>query len=75
MGYKNIAVEGVVPPFYRMLETKALTEPMFGVYLNRVGQKPTQGMLTFGGVDSRFFTGEIQWVRTVDSYIKPVRPR
>lgn len=35
MGYDNIAVDGVEPPFYNIIQQKLLEKNVFGFYLNR----------------------------------------
>lgn len=63
LGYPSIAVEHVVPPIYRLWEKGVLDEPVFSFYLNKASNAthPT-GMMTLGGVDEQYYTGDITWV-------------
>ena len=44
MGYSNIAVDGVVPPFYNLVKQGQVDKAVFSFYLNRdVNDKVTGG--------------------------------
>jgi saccharopepsin len=60
LGYSSIAVAGVVPPFYRLVEEKLIDEPVFAFYLNDANAGG-QGMLSLGGADQSYYTGNITW--------------
>lgn len=47
LGYDSIAVQGVVPPFYNMVEQNLVDEPIFSFYLSDSG-----GELVLGGIDT-----------------------
>ncbi|KAL1917766.1 uncharacterized protein VTP21DRAFT_3600 [Calcarisporiella thermophila] len=63
LGYDRIAVQHVVPPFYKMLEQKLLDEPIFSVWLNggAEGEDSNGGELVFGGTDPAHYSGDIHW--------------
>lgn len=61
MGFDRISVNGIVPPFYNMINQKLLDEPVFAFYLS--DQADDKGgdtsSVTFGGVDKDAYTGKI----------------
>jgi saccharopepsin len=56
LGYDRISVNGIVPPFYKMLEQKLIDEPVFAFYL---ADDKGESEVTFGGVDSDKYKGKI----------------
>jgi saccharopepsin len=66
LGYDRIAVKGVVPPFYNMVNRGLIREPMFAFWLNSVANGGDEeghgGELTLGGTDSKHYSGSIHWV-------------
>lgn len=62
MGYPEISVGKVTPPFQKMLEQNLLPEPVFSFWLNRKAESPVGGELVLGGVDPDHFVGEHTWV-------------
>ncbi|RKO90110.1 aspartic peptidase domain-containing protein [Blyttiomyces helicus] len=60
LAYKNIAVEGAVPPFYKMVDQKLLDEPLFGAWFGDTADGEG-GEITFGAVDHEHFTGPFTW--------------
>lgn len=65
MGYMNIAVDQVVPPFYNLFEQGLIEEPTFGFYLARAGSAQAGGQLVLGGVDTQLFSGNLTYVPIV----------
>ena len=55
MAYDTIAVNGVVPPFYAMVNQGLLDEPVFSFYLG--SSEEEGGVATFGGIDESHSTG------------------
>lgn len=62
MGYQEISVDGVVPPFYNMISQKLVDEPVFSFWLNRNATDPHGGELLLGGIDQAKYTGDITYV-------------
>jgi len=61
MGYKEISVDGVIPPFYNMVSQKLVEQPVFSFWLNRNASESEGGELMLGGIDSDKFTGDITY--------------
>lgn len=62
MGFPEIAVGKVRPPFQNMLDQGLIDDPVFSFWLNRrVGDEPG-GELVLGGVDDRHYIGQHTWV-------------
>lgn len=58
LGYDTISVNGIVPPFYKMVEQKLVDEPVFAFYLaDTNGESESEVM--FGGVDKDKYKGKI----------------
>jgi len=69
MGYQEISVDGVVPPFYNMVSQKLVDSPVFSFWLNRNATDPDGGELLLGGIDKSKYTGDISYVPvTVKGY-------
>jgi len=62
MGYQEISVDGVVPPFYNMVSQKLVEQPVFSFYLNRNASGSEGGELLLGGIDAAKYTGDISYV-------------
>lgn len=59
LAYDTISVNGIVPPFYQMINQKLLDEPVFAFYLGKSEQDG--GEAVFGGVDANHYTGKITY--------------
>ncbi|KAL2163490.1 hypothetical protein VTH06DRAFT_5548 [Thermothelomyces fergusii] len=56
LGYDRISVNGIVPPFYKMVEQKLIDEPVFAFYL---ADNNGESEVVFGGVDHDKYKGKI----------------
>jgi len=60
LGFDTISVDGMVPPFYNMIEQGLLDEPVFAFYLgNTANGDGDESEATFGGVNKDHYTGKI----------------
>ena len=58
LGYDTIAVNGIPPPFYNMIDQDLLDEPVFAFYLGDTA-KGTDSVCTFGGIDKKAYSGKM----------------
>ncbi|KAI1112369.1 aspartic peptidase domain-containing protein [Nemania sp. NC0429] len=58
LGYDRISVNGIVPPFYQLVNQKLIDEPVFSFYLNSESGSDDSEVV-FGGVDKDHYTGKI----------------
>ncbi|XP_039952648.1 lysosomal aspartic protease-like [Bactrocera tryoni] len=65
MGYQQIAVDNVVPPFYNLYTQGLIDSPVFAFYLTSNGTSTQGGELTLGGVDTNHYVGELTYVPVV----------
>ena len=61
MGYPSLARGGVTPLFNQMMEQGVVTDPMFSFWISKNRTSSVGGLLTLGGYNSQFFTGDIAW--------------
>jgi len=62
MSYSSISVNGVPPVFNNMIAQGLVQDPLFSFWLSRDPNAPKGGEITFGGVDTDLYTGDITWV-------------
>ena len=76
LGHDVVAVNHIVPPFYNMINQGLLDEPVVSFYFGNSSAKDDRSQVTFGGIDRRYYTGEIvripvcrkgQWDVTFDA--------
>jgi saccharopepsin len=56
LGYDRISVNGIVPPFYNMINQKLLDDPVFAFYLS---DEDEGSEATFGGINKDHYEGKI----------------
>lgn len=59
LGYDTISVNGIVPPFYQMVDQKLIDEPVFAFYL---ADAEGESEAVFGGVDKAHYEGKIEYI-------------
>ncbi|KAM0324817.1 hypothetical protein ACHAQA_007783 [Verticillium albo-atrum] len=59
LGYDTISVNKIVPPFYQMVNQKAVDEPVFAFYLGDTNEEGDESEVVFGGVDESHYEGKI----------------
>lgn len=62
LGYREISVGNVTPPFYKMVEQDLVQKAVFSFYLNRNTSATDGGEIIFGGVDQEKYTGDFSYV-------------
>ena len=62
LGFQEISVGQIVPPFYNMLSQGQIPEPLFSFYFNRDPSAPSGGEMVLGGVNPAHFVGAHTWV-------------
>lgn len=58
MGFDRLSVNGIVPPFYQMVNQGLIDEPVFAFYLSSENGDDSSEVV-FGGVDKDHYTGKI----------------
>ncbi|KAL1828224.1 hypothetical protein DCAR_0207419 [Daucus carota subsp. sativus] len=62
LGFQEISVGNVVPPWYNMVDQGLVGEEVFSFWLNRNQDAEEGGELVFGGVDPKHFKGNHTYV-------------
>ncbi|BGP26243.1 aspartic proteinase precursor [Rhodotorula toruloides] len=58
IAYDTISVNGVVPPFYNMINQGLIDEQVFSVYL---GKENDDSEIVYGGIDDKHYQGKIEY--------------
>ncbi|RIB15550.1 aspartic peptidase domain-containing protein [Gigaspora rosea] len=61
IGFDNQSKIHTTTPFSKMVEQKAVTNPYFGIYLQRSNDTGHMGTLTLGDIDTTKFTGNLNY--------------
>ncbi|XP_059072991.1 aspartic proteinase A1 isoform X2 [Cryptomeria japonica] len=62
LGFKEIAVDDVVPVWYNMVNQSLVQEPVFSFWMNRNADEEEGGEIVFGGINSKRFKGKHTFV-------------
>jgi pepsin A len=67
LGFPSLANTDGHPPFFdSVIQQKALKRNEFAFYVSR--ENPAANAIMWGGVDSRFYSGSIEWFQVVDPH-------
>ena len=59
LGYDTISVNGIVPPFYNLVNRGLLDEPIFAFYLGDSSNDGDESEICLGGIDKDHYHGNI----------------
>ncbi|KAF2724188.1 putative vacuolar protease A [Polychaeton citri CBS 116435] len=59
LGYDTISVNGIVPPFYEMIDQGLLDDPVFAFYLSSTSDEGAESEAIFGGINKDHYTGKV----------------
>ncbi|MXQ90785.1 hypothetical protein E5288_WYG016245 [Bos mutus] len=65
LNYPNISFSGAIPIFDKLKNQGAISEPVFAFYLSK--DKQEGSVVMFGGVDHRYYKGELNWVPLIEA--------
>nr|XP_005896216.1 PREDICTED: pregnancy-associated glycoprotein 2 [Bos mutus] len=60
LAFPSISTKGAIPIFDNLWSQGAFSEPVFAFYLSKY--KPEGSVVMFGGVDHRYYKGELNWI-------------
>uniref|UniRef100_A0A4W2FC24 Pregnancy-associated glycoprotein 1-like n=1 Tax=Bos indicus x Bos taurus TaxID=30522 RepID=A0A4W2FC24_BOBOX len=65
LNYPNISFSGAIPIFDKLKNQRAISEPVFAFYLSKDEREGS--VVMFGGVDHRYYEGELNWVPLIQA--------
>ncbi|XP_027815118.1 pregnancy-associated glycoprotein 1-like [Ovis aries] len=65
LNYPNMSSSGAIPIFDKLKNEGAISEPVFAFYLSTDEQEGS--VVMFGGVDHRYYKGELNWVPLIQA--------
>ncbi|XP_025142247.1 pregnancy-associated glycoprotein 1-like [Bubalus bubalis] len=65
LNYPNMSFTGAIPIFDNLKNEGAISEPVFAFYLSK--DKREGSVVMFGGVDHRYYKGELNWVPLIQA--------
>ncbi|XP_010838536.1 PREDICTED: pregnancy-associated glycoprotein 1-like [Bison bison bison] len=65
LNYPNMSFSGAIPIFDNLKNEGAISEPVFAFYLSK--DKREGSVVMFGGVDHRYYKGELNWVPLIQA--------
>ncbi|XP_040111873.1 pregnancy-associated glycoprotein 1-like [Oryx dammah] len=60
LNYPNVSLSGALPIFDKLKNEGAISEPVFAFYMSKDEQEGS--VVMFGGVDHRYYKGELNWI-------------
>ena len=67
LGFEALSQMKVDPPFFSMLNNHQLAQPLFSIWLNPIPSQFEAGELTFGGVNTSRYSGNITYLPVTSS--------
>ncbi|KAG5196420.1 hypothetical protein JEQ12_011106, partial [Ovis aries] len=65
LNYPNLSISGAIPIFDKLKNEGAISEPVFAFYLSKDEREGS--VVMFGGVDHRYYKGELNWVPLIEA--------
>uniref|UniRef100_A0A8C3YVZ3 Peptidase A1 domain-containing protein n=1 Tax=Catagonus wagneri TaxID=51154 RepID=A0A8C3YVZ3_9CETA len=62
LGFPALSIQGVTPVFDNLKTRGFLDQSVFAFYLSKPGNPAPGDVVIFGGVDQRYYRGELKWV-------------
>ena len=61
MGFPEISVDGLTPPFNNLVRQNLVKEPVFSFWLDRNAKDAVGGEMVLGGIDPAHYSGKHTW--------------